>query len=121
MSARSDKLTQILKDLEKNSSVEGSAIVSTKGQMMASALHSDADAQGIAAMSAALTSVGSKVGKTLNAGELKQLSLTGTDKIIIVNSVANAVLIALAPSDAKVGLLDYEIEQAMDQIKLTLG
>lgn len=121
MSARAEKLTQVLKELEKNSVIEGSAIVSLKGQMMVHALHTDIDQQSVAAMSAALTSVGTRVGETLKAGELSQMVLTGKNKIIIVNAMSNAVLISMAPSDAKIGLLDFEIAQAMDKIKLTLG
>lgn len=121
MSARAEKLVKILKELEKNSAIEGSALVSAKGQMMAHALHSDIDPQSVAAMSAALTSVGGRVGQTLNAGELNQMVLTGFSKIVVVNILQNSVLITLAPSDAAIGLLEFEIAQAIDKIKLTLG
>ncbi len=121
MSARAEKLTEILKDLENNSAINGSAIVSLKGQLMASALHSDTNAAGVSAMSAALTSVATRVGATLNSGDINQVVLTGKDKIIMVNSMSKAVLITLAPADAKVGLLDFEIGQAIEKIELTLG
>jgi len=121
MSAKAGKLAQILKELEKNSEVDGSAIVSPKGQLMASALHADINPQGVAAMAAALTSVGARVGKTLNAGDPGQMVLAGSKRLIIVNSLTNAILIALAPADAKVGLIDFEVSQALDKIKTTLG
>jgi len=121
MSAKSQKLTQILKDLEKESVIEGSAIISFKGQVFASALHSDADERAIAAMAAALSSVGTRVSKTLGAGTLNQIVLTGSDKLILLHSMRDALLITMAPGDAKEGLLNFEIEQAINKIKLTLG
>ncbi|MHA1143556.1 MAG: roadblock/LC7 domain-containing protein [Candidatus Helarchaeota archaeon] len=121
MSAKSQKLNQILKELEKNTSIDGSAIVTQKGQMMSSALHSDIDEKAVSAMAAALTSVGTRVGGTLKIGDLGQMVLTGTNRIILLNSLKNSLLIALAPSDAKIGLLDFEIGQALEKIKQTLG
>ena len=121
MSAREKKLLEILKELERNSDIDGSAVVSLKGQMMAAALHEDVDSKAVGAMSAALSSVGLRVSGTLGAGELSQIVLTGENKTVIVNEMANAVLIALAPADAKIGLLDFEISQAIEQIILTMG
>ncbi|MHA1893405.1 MAG: roadblock/LC7 domain-containing protein, partial [Candidatus Helarchaeota archaeon] len=121
LSAKAQKLTQILKELEKNTSIDGSAIVTLKGQMMASALHSDIDERAVAAMAAALTSVGNRVGGTLKIGTLGQMTVAGSDRIILLNSMKEAFLIALSPSDAKIGLLDFEIGQALDKIQKTLG
>jgi len=66
MSAKFQKLIEILKELEKNTAIDGSAVVTPKGQMMAGALHSDIDEKAVAAMSAALSSVGTRVGSTLS-------------------------------------------------------
>ncbi len=121
MSAKSEKLSQILTDLERNSEVIGGAIVSLKGQMMASALHKDVDERAIGAMSAALTSVATRVADTLKSGKTGSIVITGEDKIILVNQLSQAVLIALAPADAKVGLIDFEINAALDKIKMVLG
>ena len=52
MSAKEEKIMGILLDLEKNSEVQNSALISLKGQMMASALHKDIDARALAAMTA---------------------------------------------------------------------
>ncbi|MBD3254674.1 MAG: hypothetical protein GF383_06250 [Candidatus Lokiarchaeota archaeon] len=121
MSAKIDKIASILKELEKNCEVNNSALVSLKGQMMASALHNDVDEKGLAAMTAALTSVGNRVASTLQSGSTGSIVITGTDKLIIVHQLAQAVLIALAPADAKIGLIDFEINAALDKIKMVLG
>jgi len=121
MSAKSEKLVQILKDLERESVIEGSAIVSSRGQVFASALHADADEKAIAAMAAALSSVGTRVSGTLDGGTLNQIVLTGSKKMILLHTLGKALLITLAPADAKEGLLNFEIDRAITKIKQTLG
>ncbi len=121
MSAKADKINEILKELENNSEISNSALISLKGQMMASALHNDVDAKAVAAMTAALTSVGSRVADTLKTGKTSSIVISGADKLIILSQLAQAVLIALAPADAKIGLIDFEISAAVDKIKMVLG
>jgi predicted regulator of Ras-like GTPase activity (Roadblock/LC7/MglB family) len=121
MSAKEEKIKDILLDLEKNSEVGNSALISLKGQMMASALHRDIDEKAVAAMTAALTSVGSRVSDTLKTGKTGSIVITGSDKLIILHQLTQAILIALAPADAKIGLVDFEISSALDQIKLIIG
>ncbi|MFX0008416.1 MAG: roadblock/LC7 domain-containing protein [Candidatus Hermodarchaeota archaeon] len=121
MSAKSEKLEQILLELEKNSEVSNSALVSLKGQMMASALHKDVDERAIAAMTAALTSVGTRVADTLNSGKTGSIVISGSERLIVLNQMSQAVLIAISPADAKIGLIDFEINAAMDKVKMVLG
>ncbi|MFX1444002.1 MAG: roadblock/LC7 domain-containing protein [Promethearchaeota archaeon] len=121
MSAKEEKIKEILLDLEKNSEVQNSALVSLKGQMMVSALHKDIDDRAISAMTAALTSVGSRVADTLKSGKTGSIVISGSEKFIVLNQLSQAVLIALAPADAKIGLIDFEINSAIDKIKLVIG
>ncbi len=121
MSAKSEKIKDILFDLEKNSEISNSALISLKGQMMASALHSDVDERAVGAMTAALTSVGTRVAETLKTGKAGSIIISGSDKIIVVNQLSQSVLIALAPADAKIGLIDFELNAAIDKIKMVLG
>ena len=58
MSAKIKQLTDIMKQLEANSEVDGCALVSNRGQLMCTALHKDADEKAVAAMAAALVSAG---------------------------------------------------------------
>ena len=120
MSALSEKLKSILKKLEQNSEVYGGAIVNLRGQMMASALMGDIDENTVAAMSAALTSVGLRVGKTLKAGNIKSITLNASDAIVLAKQLKSSVLIALAPADAKIGLIEFEVDQAIEEINKTL-
>jgi len=121
MSAKSEKIVDILYDLEKNSEVSNSALISLKGQLMASALHKDVDEKAVAAMTAALTSVGSRVADTLKSGKTGSITISGANKLIVLQQLAQSVLIAIAPADAKIGLIDFEINAALDKIKMVLG
>ena len=121
MSAKSEKIQEILYELEKNSEVSNSALVTLKGQMMASALHKDVDEKAVAAMTAALTSVGARVADTLKTGKTGSIIISGADKLVVLQQLAQAVLVAIAPADAKIGLIDFEIIAALDKIKMVLG
>lgn len=121
MSAKAEKIKDILLELERNSEVSNSALVSLKGQMMASALHKDVDERAVAAMTAALTSVGTRVADTLKSGKTGSIVISGANKLIVLQQLTQAVLIALAPADAKIGLIDFEINSALDKIKMVLG
>lgn len=120
MTALSEKLVSILKKLEQNSEIYGSALVNSRGQMMASALHNDVDEKTVAAMSAAIMSVSSRVATTLNAGIIDSINLNAKDAIIIVKKLEKVVLIALAPSNAKIGLIEFEVDRSVEEIQTTI-
>ncbi|MHA1785002.1 MAG: roadblock/LC7 domain-containing protein [Promethearchaeota archaeon] len=121
MTAKEEKLKQILLELEKNSEVTNSAIISHKGQLMTSALHNDMDERAIAAMSAALQSVGMRVGSTLKTGRVQSIVINGDAQLVILEELNQALLVAIAPADAKIGLIDFEVSNALDKIKMVLG
>lgn len=120
MSAKIKKLNECLKNLELDSEVDGAALVSERGQLMATALHKDVDEKAIAAMAAALVSIGTRVGSALGSGKPKNIVIEGATKVIIVRSLPKAALIATASADAKIGLIDFEIDKAAEEIATTL-
>lgn len=87
---------------------------------MAAALHTDIDQKAISAMAAALVSIGKRVGSALGSGEPRGVQIDGVDKLIVVRSLKGASLIASAPSDAKIGLIDFEIEKVIGEIESVL-
>ncbi|MHA1637634.1 MAG: roadblock/LC7 domain-containing protein [Candidatus Thorarchaeota archaeon] len=116
MSAKIKKLTECLKALEANSEVDGCAIVSERGQMMGSVLTKDVDDKAVAAMAAALMSIGTRVGSTLGSGTPKSMVIEGTEKSVIVKKANKAAVIATAPANAKIGLIDFEMEKTTSEI-----
>ncbi|MFW9919683.1 MAG: roadblock/LC7 domain-containing protein [Candidatus Thorarchaeota archaeon] len=116
MSAKIKKIEDVLKQLEADSEVDGCALVSDRGQLMAAALHRGIDEKAVSAMAAALVSIGGRVGTALDSGSPRNIVIEGTNKTIIVRKLSNAALIATAPSDAKIGLIDFEMDKANAQI-----
>ena len=120
MSSKIKKITEHLKTLEANSEVDGCALVSDRGQLMASALHKDMDEKAISAMAAALVSIGGRVGTSLGSGAPKNIVIEGSGKIVIVRSIGKASMIATAPSEAKIGLIDFEMDKVSEEVLAVL-
>ena len=116
MSAKMKKLEECLKKLEADSEVDGCALVSDRGQLMAAALHKGVDEKAISAMAAALVSIGGRVGAALKSGAPKSIVIEGLEKTVIVRNLERASLIATAPKDAKIGLIDFEMDNASGDI-----
>ena len=116
MSAKKEKLETILKEIEQNCEVDGVALVSNKGQIMCSALHADVDEKAVSAMAAALISIGGRVGTVLKSGDPKGIMVDGTSKMVMLRQIQSAVLISTAPAEAKVGLIDFELDSASQKI-----
>ena len=120
MGSLEEKISSLLVNLETISDVTGSALVSNRGQIMASALHQNVDEKSVAAMAAALTSVAGRVGETLEGGDSKTIVITGKDKLVVVNPLKNATLIALAPANANLGLVQFEIDNTISELSQIL-
>ncbi len=117
MSAKIKKLEELLKQLEADSEVDGCALVSDRGQLMVAALHQGVDEKAVSAMAAALVSIGGRVGTALESGEPKNIVIEGISKTIIVRKLSSSALIATAPKDAKIGLIDFEMDKAVGSIE----
>ena len=116
MSAKIKKLSEILKQLEHDSEVDGSALVSGRGQLMVAALHKGVDDKAVSAMAAALVSIGTRVGSALGSGDPNSIVIEGSNKTVIVRKISDVSLIATAPKDAKIGLIDFEMDKAVSEI-----
>ncbi|MHA1480317.1 MAG: roadblock/LC7 domain-containing protein [Candidatus Thorarchaeota archaeon] len=120
MSAKIKKLTECLKQLTADSEVDGCALVSDRGQMMSAVLDKGVDEKAVSAMAAALMSIGGRVGTALGSGTPKNIVIEGNTKLVLVRKLSKAALIATAPSDAKIGLIDFEMDKTADEVEATL-
>src|SRR4051812_30368785 len=112
--SRSARLDQAIADLLREApEIEAAAVVSFDGLPMASALPSSMDEDRVAAMSAALLSLGERAAQGLGRGELSQVYIEGeTGTVFLVSAEDEAVLVAVAAPGAKVGLMLYEVRRA---------
>lgn len=112
-------LASILSELNGTSAdIEASAILSTDGLIMASLLPANLDEDRIGAMSASMLSLGTRIAKELNRGELEQVLVRFENGYVIMTSAGNdAVLSVLAKPQAKLGLVFLDVKRAANAIK----
>lgn len=110
-SQRLDRTLSVL--LAQTPEIEAAAVVSFDGLPMASALPAGMDEDRVAAMSAALLSLGERAAQGLGRGELSQVYIEGeTGTVYLVSADDEAVLVAVAARGAKAGLMLFEARRA---------
>ncbi|MBN1571717.1 MAG: roadblock/LC7 domain-containing protein [Deltaproteobacteria bacterium] len=118
MASRTESMTNILKDLEAGTpDIEASAIVSVDGLIMASALPQDVEEDRVAAMSAAMLSLGERTAQELNRGKLDQVFIRGVNGyVLLMNAGEDAVLTTLVRKDAKLGIIFLDMKRAVEDL-----
>ena len=118
MASRTESMTVVLKDLEAGTpDIEASEIVSVDGLIMASALPQDVEEDRVAAMSAAMLSLGERTAQELNRGKLDQVFIRGEDGyVLLMNAGEDAVLTTLVRKDAKLGLIFLDMKRAVEEL-----
>jgi uncharacterized protein len=118
MASRTEMMVARLKDLQASTSdIEASAIVSVDGLIMASSLPQDVEEDRVSAMSAAMLSLGERISTELKRGTLDQVFIRGKNGYVILMSVGDdAVLTALARSEAKLGLIFLDMKRAVEDL-----
>jgi predicted regulator of Ras-like GTPase activity (Roadblock/LC7/MglB family) len=116
--SRVGRLTDALYEIQNNAlDIEASAIVSVDGLIIASALPSETGEDRVAAMSAAMLSLGERIAQELGRGNLEQVYVKGDRGYVLLMSVGEeAVLTVLARASAKLGLVFLEMRRAVDSL-----
>jgi predicted regulator of Ras-like GTPase activity (Roadblock/LC7/MglB family) len=111
--SRAVRLDRAIRDLlTQTAEIEAAAVVSFDGLPMASALPDGMDEDRVAAMSAALLSLGERATVGLGRGELNQVFIEGEEGTVFLVSAENeAVLVAVAAKGAKTGMMLYEVKR----------
>ena len=114
----SDLMVARLRDLQASSpDVEASAVVSVDGLTMASALPADVEEDRVAAMSAAMLSLGERIATELGRGTLDQAYIKGEKGYVVLMAVGQeAVLTVLARQQAKLGLLFLDMRRTTEDL-----
>lgn len=121
-SNRSSQLDHVLATLLRQApDLEAAAVVSFDGLPMASALPAGMDEDRVAAMSAALLSLGERAAQGLGRGDLSQVYVEGDNgTVFLVSADDEAVLVAVGRQGAKVGLMLFEVKQAAEAVATCL-
>ncbi len=121
--SRIDELNKSLSDLQASSSdVEACAVVSEDGLIIASSLPQGIDEARVAAMSAAMLSMGTRTAVELKRGSLEQLYVRGSEGYVIaMHAGPHAVLVSMARKDTKLGLIFLDLSRAAEAIAKVLS
>jgi predicted regulator of Ras-like GTPase activity (Roadblock/LC7/MglB family) len=121
--SRSDQMVARLRDMQAASSdIIASSVVSVDGLTIASALPGGVEEDRVAAMSAAMHSLGERIANELGRGDLDEVYIRGEEGFVLVTAVGEeAVLTALAREDAKLGMIFLELRRAAKDLEKFLG
>jgi predicted regulator of Ras-like GTPase activity (Roadblock/LC7/MglB family) len=117
--SRTELMVDRLRDLQAGTpDIEASAVVSVDGLTMASSLPAGVEEDRVAAMSAAMLSLGDRIASELGRGALDQVYVRGNNGYVILMSVGEeAVLTALIRENAKLGLIFLDMRRAADDLE----
>lgn len=102
--------------------IEAAALVTVDGLPMASSLPDGMNEDRVAAMSAALLSLGERAADGLGRGGLAQVSIEGEDgSVHLLAAGEEAVLVAVAAAGAKAGLVLFELRRTAAELGNELG
>ncbi len=102
--------------------LEAAAVVTADGLPMSSALPPGMDEDRVAAMSAALLSLGERAAEGLGRGELSQVHIQGEyGGVWLLAAGDDAVLVGVSAADAKAGLVLYELRRATAAVSTALA
>jgi uncharacterized protein len=115
---KADQLAEALDDfLAVSAEVEAAAVVSVDGLPMASALPAYVEEDRLAAMSAALLTLGERAATNLGKGGLSQVFVEGEDgHVILMAAGTDAVFVTVTSTEAKVGLVLFEMRRIAGRI-----
>lgn len=115
---RTEMFQQALGNLNGSTAdIEASALISTDGLMIASALPHGMDEDRIGAMSAALLALGERTARELARGALGRVLIQGERGYVIMSAAGpEAVLTVLAKPNAKLGLIFLDIKRATETL-----
>jgi len=121
--SRAGRLDKVLSDLRKKApEIEAAAIVSFDGLPMVSDLPAGMDEDRVAAMCAALLSLGERASTDLGRGLLNQVYIEGeTGTVFLIACDEEAVLVAVAAAGSKVGMMLYEVRRGAQAIAEVLA
>lgn len=116
--SRTEQMNERLRELQNSSpAVEAAAVVSVDGLSMASSMPGGIEEDRVAAMSAAMLSLGERIATELRRGKLDQVYIKGEKGYIILMAVGEeAVLTVMAHQDAKLGLVFLDMSRAVEDL-----
>jgi predicted regulator of Ras-like GTPase activity (Roadblock/LC7/MglB family) len=116
--SRGDTLEGVLNELQGSiPEIEACAIVSVEGLPIVSALPTDVDEAKVAAMTAAMLTLGEKAAIELGKGNLEQVNIKGIEGwLLVIQAGMNACLTVSTTASAKLGMVFLEMKRAAEKV-----
>src|SRR3990172_2112322 len=119
---KQEKLVELLKELRKVGEMQGSAVVSRDGLIIAADLSKDVDEETFAAMSAAMQGAAETAVSELKKGRLNEIIIDSErKKLISVGAGELAILVCLTKREINICLSSLEIKRTAKKITSLLG
>ena len=121
-SSKKEKLNKILAELKAAGDVEGAAVVTRDGLLIAKDLESGINAETFSAMAATMTGAAETAVSELKKGLVERVIAEAKDgKLISVGAGASVVLVTLVSPRANIGLVLVEMGKAAKAIEKEMG
>jgi len=118
-STRTEQLVARLHALQADlPEIQGAAIVSPDGLAIASVLAPPIEEDRVAAMSAAMVSLGERIAKELGRGTMDQVYVRGSDGYALLTAAGpQAMLTVMASGEVRLGLLLLELRKVVADLQ----
>lgn len=115
---RAERIQGVLRTLVSNTpDLEGAALVSVDGLLVASVLPSEVDEDRVSAMAAAMLALGERTTAELTRGELQQMYVKGQEGYVVMMSVGEeGVLEGISGKQAKLGMVLLDMKRAASEL-----
>ncbi|MEX2160504.1 MAG: roadblock/LC7 domain-containing protein [Anaerolineales bacterium] len=119
---RTEKLTARLRALQASTpEIDGAALISPDGLAIAAVLAPPIDEDRVAAMSAAMLSLGERIAAELGRGQMEQVYVKGSTGYALLTAAGpQAVLTVIAHKDIRLGLLLLELRKVVADLQSLL-
>jgi uncharacterized protein len=122
MAINTEKLGYVLQNfVTATTAIQGAALVTPDGLPLVANLPSMMDEERVSAMSAAMLSLGERIGVELDRGAIDRIYVEGNEGLCVLTSCGqDAVFLVLANRTAKQGVLLLEIKRTVSELKQIL-
>jgi uncharacterized protein len=120
--SRVDEIHQVLHKLSTQSlGVEGSALISEDGLMIASALSENMEESRVAGITATLLSLGGRASAEFKRGSVQEVIVRGDHGYaVLIGAGRGTLLLALTDETSKLGLVFFDMREAVTKLQNVL-
>jgi predicted regulator of Ras-like GTPase activity (Roadblock/LC7/MglB family) len=120
--SKTQQLVDLLNALVKSTpEIDGAAVLSPDGLAIASVLKPEIEEDRVAAMSAAMVSLGERIAAELGRGNMEQVYVKGAQGYALLTAAGpQAVLTVMASNNIKLGLLLLELRKVVADLQVML-